>query len=392
MTTAPSIALISHRFGNIGHTFMAVGMEEIARQAFGDAVDIVHFEQHRFFDLHPWYHPLRWTDLVRHGRLSGLRMALGSERACRFFWPQCRDLRSFAMAINCGGPSVSPGVGSSPEMRLMFLYKLGAFFSQGIPVLDLGVGSGAFPIESPVGPAREVFSGIDLEYFQRLFAATTLTTVRDPLAQRLLSELGRAAPLIPCAALIAGRRLEQIASPDSATERKLILINFQKYGANEDWGQSVDPDRWASTVRELIQRLSARHEIAFLCHNTLESKLAETIAPHIPRHLPNSVEEYARLIRQAKAGLVSRIHAAIPLAGIGIPSLVIGTDCRLGTIDVLGLPTHFVKEATVEYLEATLETLLNRSTQEAERLRTVREETATRYAALFREHARVMGG
>lgn len=387
MTTAPCLALISHRFGNIGHTFMAVGMEEIARQAFGSEVEIVHFEQHRFFDLHPWYHPLRLTDLFRHGRLNSLRMALSSEQACRFFWPQCRDLRSFMLAINCGGPSISLGVGSSPEMRLMFLYKLGAFSAQNVPVLDLGVGSGSFPIERPPGPAREIFSSIDHDYFQRLFAATTMTTVRDPLAQRLLAELGREAPLIPCAALIAGRQLERFVASAPKTDRKLILINFQKYGANEDWGQAVDPNLWASTVRELIRRLSPRHDIAFLCHNTLESKLAESLEPQLPRHLPNSIEEYGRLISRAKVGLVSRIHAAIPLAGIGVPSLVVGTDCRLGTIDVMGLPTRFVKEVTADFLEATLEDLMQKAPREAERLQNLREETALRYTKIFRDNA-----
>lgn len=385
MTPPPSVALVSHRFGNIGHTFMAEGVEEIARQAFGKEFQIAHFEQHRFFDLHPWYHPIRLTDLFRHGRLTGLRMALGSEQACRFFWPQCRDLRSFMLAINCGGPSVSPGVGSSPEMRLMFLYKLGAFAAQGVPVLDLGVGTGAFPLEKTVGSARDVFSDADRLYFQRLFAATKLTTVRDPLAKRLLAELGRSAPLIPCAAFVAGRKLERMATAPSS--RTLILINFQKYGANEDWGQGVDPAAWASTMRALIQRLSERHDIAFLCHNALETRLAKDLAPQIPQYQPDTVEEYGRLIARAKVGLVSRIHAAIPLAGIGVPSLVVGTDSRLGTVDLLGLPTRYVKEATPDNLESTLEELLKKAPQEAERLKSLREETATRYAALFREHA-----
>lgn len=377
-----SVALISHRFGNIGHTFMAIGVEEIVRKTFGPDTRIVHFEQHKFFDLFPWYHPLRLLDFIPHGRLSGLRWHLGTESSCDKLWSRCRHLREFDIAINCGGPSVSPGVGSSAEMRLMFLFKLGAFKLNGVPTIDLGVGSGAFPIEKTVGNARQVFSPIDIEYFERLFKIADLTTTRDEVARRLLAELGRPTSLIPCAAFLSGQYFSKLDSANSS--RELILINFQKYGANEDWGQGVSPEKWASTVKDLIERLKKRHKIAFICHSKAEMLAAEKLETGIPCYFPKNPQDYGHLIKRAKAGLVSRIHSAIPLAGIGIPSITIGTDTRLGTIEQLGLPTRYVKEATADFLESTIEQLIMNGSAEQDRLLKLREETLEQYVKILK--------
>ena len=382
-----NIALLSNRTGNIGHIFMAFGMEEIAREAFGPDVAITHYEQHCFFDIYPFWHPLRLTHLVRHGWLKSLREMLSTEKACRYFWPRAHAISRHHLAVACGGPSASPCVSASPEMKLMFLHQMGAFPFHGVPALNIGVGSGAFPIEQLPGKEYPCFTAGDTSYFARMFAVTAQTTARDPFAQKLFAELGHDVPLIPCAAIAVGRYFQKNEAV-SAPGAKYIFINFQKYGANEDWGQKVDPEAWQATVRNLIGRLRPRHEVAFLCHNKLERILAEKVDATVPRFFPQTPEEYGQVIRQAKAGLVSRIHAAIPLAGIGIPSIVIGTDTRLGSVEQIGLQTHYVKNATADVLEAGLEQLLSRSEEEKNRLLAVRDATIRQYAAILRSFAR----
>lgn len=196
-----SIALISHRFGNIGHTFMSLGMEEIAREAFGAEVHIEHFEQHRVFDIYPAWHPLRALDLIPHGRAIWLRHPLSTPRACRLFWPAARRLRKFDLAANCGGPSMTRGAGHSADMKLMFWHKMGAFDSHGVPVLDIGVGSGAIGWEKLPNRLEDVLDDTDQAYFRQLFKYVQLTTTRDPLAHKLHTWLRRETPLIPCAAI-----------------------------------------------------------------------------------------------------------------------------------------------------------------------------------------------
>ena len=386
-----AVALISHRFGNIGHTFMSLGMEEIVREAFGPEVLIGHYEQHKVFDIYPPYHPLRTLDLLPHGRMTWARRPLSSRRACQMFWPGAHSLRKYHLAINCGGPSMTRGAGHSADMKLMFWHKMGAFAHHGVPVLDLGVGSGAFGFENLPGKLDDALDKTDQAYFRRLFEYVALTTTRDPLAHQLHSWLGRETPLVPCAAIASGRWFERHLPPPPPLEEKVILINFQKYGANEDWGQKVDPDIWKKTVQELISRLRNQYRFEFLCHNKAEFVLAESVNASLPRHLPATPEEYARLIGRARAGLVSRIHAAIPLAGIGIPSIAIGTDSRLGTLELMGLKTFFVKQVTTDLLEKEINLLVERAPMERERLLKVRENTIQTYAGLCRQYARKDG-
>jgi hypothetical protein len=73
------------------------------------------------------------------------------------------------------------------------------------------------------------------------------------------------------------------------------------------------------------------------------------------------------------------MHASVALAGMGIPSVAIGTDTRLLMVKRLGLPFFPVKEASASALESTVEGLLLRRGEEEERLLALREETWQTY-------------
>lgn len=377
MNSAPSICLLSHRGGNIGHDFMAIGLEQIIRATFPGAL-IEHIEQHRHFEVYPSQHWLRWANRIPHGRLTAVRRFLNRPEICRRFWPQAKDLKRFDLAIAAGGPNLVRRMGQSAEMSLMFQHMYGAFMTHGVPLLDWGVGS-CFPRERIPSNAAEAFSDQDQELLQQLFAHTTITTVRDALAVKLLTDLKRPTSLIPCAAIATGLLFAQY----QGDAEKQILINFQRVGGNEDWGQGVDSRQWATTIQTLIRSLQRRHRVAFLCHNVTEQRLAHQLEPGLEAHLPLQWQDYARLINTAKAAVVSRIHAAIPLAGLGVPVVAVGVDSRLGALTAMGLKTCYVKEATADWLEAELEEKIRTAVQEKESLLTVREKTVADYSALL---------
>lgn len=386
MAAAKKIALLSHRFGNIGHLFMSVGFEEILRQMFGDDVDIRHFEQHHFFSVYPQGHWLHWADKIPHGRMGALRMWLNSPKQCEKFWPEAHELREFSGAITCGGPSIVRGVGRTPEMCLMFHHQLGAFHHHGVPTFDCGVGSGGFPLRNlPASPA-DAFDAADKRYFERLFSYSTVSTVRDSYAQELWRALGREAPLIPCGALLSGRRFEALSERPNDDAEKHIVINYQLSGANSDWGQKVDIDQWRKVVADLIRRLQKRHKVIFLCHNAVEASHARQVGVDIPSYTPTTLDEYAKIIMRGKAGVASRIHAAIPMAGVGLPVSAIGTDTRLGTLDLMGIKTHYVGDITAEQLEHETETGIRNADEERQRLLALRDEAASQYIELFSRH------
>ncbi|MBI1208067.1 MAG: hypothetical protein GC191_12360 [Azospirillum sp.] len=373
-----SIALLSHRGGNIGHDLMACGIEEILSEAFGQNRQITHFEQHRPFEVYPPYHWLRLVNRLRHGRWSGLRWAL--YRATASLWPQARRL-DFDLAIACGGPNLVAGAARVPEMALLFHHMNGAFWNQGVPLIDAAVGS-CFPWTRR--PER-IEDEADRQFYRKAWSYCAKVTVREPLAQKLMNELGTNTEVIPCAAMASGRRL---APAGPAGGDGSIVINYQRRGANEDWGQNVDAEGWRSTLRTVIDRLGQRHRMIMLAHSDEESRLAKDLAPELPCVQPTSLAAYAQLVQNAKAGLVSRIHAAIALAGAGVPAAVVGTDSRLGTVAEIGLPSRFVADADAGELVDTVEGLVASRSSHAERLIALREQTVRRYAELFRGQSR----
>lgn len=376
------IALLSHRFGNIGHNFMALGAEEAVRKAFGPEVTITHFEQHTPFCIYPDRHWLRWVDKIRHGRAGWLRKYLAGEQACARLWKQARSL-PYHLAIACGGPTMVAGAGSTPEMRVMSHHFYGAFAFQGVPVIDAAVGS-CFPLERvPVG-----LNAIDQEYYRRLIRQTRLITVREPVARDMYATVGCAAPVLPCIALGSGRFFEAAQRREAAASQ-YIVINFQAKGSNDDWDQGVDVSAWARLVTGVISDLrSDGHKVMMLCHSSYEARLAQRLAPDLPTAVPKSEVEYAEAIAGAQVGFVSRIHAGVALASIGVPSVVVGNDTRLGTTAEMGLPSFSTKKLTREFVVAELRRLLQQKGEEKHRLIRLREDTLSRYGQLFAQQAR----
>ena len=321
---------------------------------------------------------------VPHGRLGFLRRYLNTPSFLARSWSQTLPLE-YNLAVACGGPNIVPGGHRSPELGLMLHHLNGAFHYRGVPLIDAGVGA-CFPFEKNPDcledPADRALYSKALEYVARM-------TVRDVTAEKVVRDLGFQPDLIPCGAIGSGRVFGQ-AQPTGGEANKYVAINFQRVGANTDWGQNVDAAQWMRTMQDIIADAEKRHPVMILAQNAYELKLAEQLAPHVKRVLPKTTAEYAETIAMVKAGIVSRIHAAIPLAGIGVPSVVVGTDTRMGTIDQFGLPTRYVKQASTEWLIDQLELLIGRAEDERERLIGLRESTLRSYADLFRKYARTL--
>jgi len=379
------IALLSHRFGNIGHNFMALGAQAAAKEAFGSSVNITHFEQHHPFSIYPQGNILRIIDKIPHGKAAILRRYLGKRSVYQKNWEKISNM-DFDLAVACGGPNLVSGAAHTPEMRLMMLHFNGAFKHSGVPLLDAAVGSG-FPMER----IPEKLSSDDEDFYREAASYTSEISVREPTAARLYKSLGVKTDVVPCIAVGSGRYFEAVGKAVAAKDvsRDLVVINFQEKGSNSDHNQGVDAVEWMNLVRNVIKDLlSAGEKILLLCHSSYELKLARKIAPELQAVFPQTEEQYAKVIMRAKVGFVSRIHAAVALAGIGIPSLVVGNDTRLGTTEQFGLPSIFTKEITREQAVQTILKLIEDKDDEHERLIQLREDTISTYAKKFLKNSR----
>jgi hypothetical protein len=365
---------------------MVWGMERIVEEAFaGEPIEVVPIEQHRPFDVYPPWHPLRRAGFLRHGRGGGasrrLKALLNRPGISRWLWPGTWT-GALRVAVACGGPNIVPHVARSPDLGLMFHHAHGAIASRGVPVVQFGVGS-CFPVERR---PEAITDPDDARFLRRVFDYCRILTVRDELAQRLCAGLGRPVPLLPCPGLVAGKRFEDHGpGPPPPAPGRYVLLNVQERGANEDWDQGVDRAAWADTIRALIAALRRRHPLAFLCHSEGEAAFAERLDAGLPRLRPTDAPSYAAAVAGAVAAVCTRIHAAVALAGVGVPAVGVGTDSRLGTLRAIGLPCRYVKEATAGDLESEVERLVREHAGERERLLAVRDDTARQYGKLLRE-------
>ncbi len=367
------IGMITTLETNIGDDFIREGISLVLNRALkGKTLGFIPVNKHQPYTVYAPQHPVRLVQSIANrlprgqGLLSGCAARLFHRIGFSRFDP-C-DL-----IVQCGTPVAWPGCSRCEWAEPLWHQVVGRLSRKGVPVLNLGAGA-CYPWEDQ---SRQVTQEEDAAYLRRILGYCRITTVRDTLAQRLFESLGYPSPLIPCPALLAGEPSAQHASED------LVVINYMKGGGHYDWGQVIDAERWRDVVGTVFARLSRRFRLLFLCHDRKEFDLAGALAPTVPRILPANSQEYFAAVARAKVAICNRLHAAVALAGIGVPSVAIGTDTRLLMVETIGLPCLYVKDATVERVEASLESLLANWTAERDRLLALRQWTLEQYTSLI---------
>ena len=290
-------------------------------------------------------------------------------------WQFSKDL-DYDLAICSGGPNLVPKGHNSYELSLLLHHMNGAFFNKGIPICDLAVGS-CFPLSKN----DFTFKDDDKVFYQKAISYVKEITVREEVAQKVLNQINIKADILPCVASASGRYFEKFIDHNPIENKNLILINYQLFGANTDWGQGIDTENWKKTISEVIQALQLDgFEVAFICHSSEEKDLANKFELNAKVFYPKTLIEYVKIIKNARAALVSRIHAAVALAGIGVPSVVTGTDTRLLTINQFNLPTFKSIEVDSSKLIFAIKEIINKGDTEYQRLINLRENTIETYS------------
>jgi Polysaccharide pyruvyl transferase len=366
------IGLITTLNRNIGDDFIRDGIVQLMLQVFaGRDVRFVTVNKHTPWSVYPGWHPLRWLQTleeVPRGRraadwmrtnVSGALHPLGGSR-----------FDHVDIVVQCGAPVLWPGCHGSEWASPLWDQVVGRL-SDRVPVLNLAAGSAYAWEDQP----KQVSDARDVDFLRRIMSYCRVTTARDELASRLAGGLGVSVPTIPCSAFLVGRRFGEPSRADDG----IVLFNYMSGAGHFGWQQGIDETVWMETARSLVKRLSTRHRLAFICHDVKEYAAAERVNPDLPRFLPRTPEEYFSLIRASKAAVCNRLHAAVALASVGIPSVSVGTDTRLLMVAAIGLPHRYVKDVDVALLEEALETLVEHRNDERDRLLELREWTWSRY-------------
>lgn len=364
------IGLITTLDTNIGDDFIREGICLVLRALLeGRTLEFRAVNKHQPLTVYPEWHPIRLVESLDR-RLPRGRDRLPRYAARLFHRLGLSRFDDCDLIIQCGTPVLWPGCSRCEWAEPLWDQVVGRLSRRGIPVLNLGAGS-CYPWEQQ---PEQVSPEADVAYLRRILGYCRATTVRDRLAQRLFERLGHSCDLIPCPALLAGRPFSK-----SDTRGDLFVINFMEGAGHYDWEQGIDSPAWRALIQILLKRLGRHHSLVFLCHNQREYEVASILDPTIPRFLPKNSQEYFALAARAKLALFNRLHAAIAFAGLGVPSVSVGTDTRLLMVDAVGLPCFYVKEATLDRLEDAIHQILMNLDGERDRLLTISEHAWHRY-------------
>jgi hypothetical protein len=355
---------------NIGDDFIREGLLGVIRDIRPQAPLLLEpVNKHVPHTVYPRTHLLRWIEpaipRLPRGRITARRFAdrLAAHGGSRF--DRC-DL-----VLQCGTPILWPRCSLNEWAKPIWHHVLARLAAEGRTILNLGGGS-CYPWESPPASLEET---IDADYGRLMLRTARLTTVRDTLARQLLGSVGNAPEFIPCPAFLAA---QTVATPHPRPTRR-VLVNYMATGAHFTWGQDVDADAWQRTMQTVIAALERDWEIVFVCHDHKEFALAARLWPTHPRVQPRTVAEYFALARDASLGIFNRLHAGVGVAGLGIPSVCIGTDTRLLMVKALDLPIFYVRDAGADALLAAFAHLAAHRDAESQRLLDLRREVFARY-------------
>jgi hypothetical protein len=365
------IGLITTLDTNIGDDFIREGICNLLRSVFHDReLEFVPVNKHQPFTVFDTSHPARLAQGLRlpvGGRFIGAAANLLAKTGKSRF-DDC------GLIVQCGAPVLWPDCNRCEWAEPLWSSVIGRLHEK-TPVLNLAAGS-CYPWEKQ---PEKIDNPLDARFLRTISSYCVATTARDTLARKLFASIGVEAKFLPCTALLAGG-----TGRKPGGYRDFILINYMPGGGHYDWGQRIDPSSWDRAMSELISNLKKKHKVAMLCHNETEKRAASELVPDLPIIFPKTPEEYFSVVAGAKAAVCNRLHASVGMAGIGIPSIAIGTDTRLLMVDAIGVPALYVKDATLEKMEESLNRILVNREAESQRLLALRERVWKEYVELIR--------
>lgn len=194
-----------------------------------------------------------------------------------------------------------------------------------VPLLNLGAGS----CQSWGSDGSEIIADARCRKFIQEFTSwSTLTTVRDELARRILHECGHDVPMLPCPSILAP---ESVGVEPGGGD--FVALNYMPYGGHYDLnrGGPHAKTKWEQQFCSSVKEVARNHPCLVVCHDKGEVAEAARLFPEIPRFYSEDWREYLHTYSRCRAAVVNRVHAAVVSGAMGRRALLIGNDSRLLT-------------------------------------------------------------
>lgn len=215
-------------------------------------------------------------------------------------------------------------------------------------------------------------------YIKELQSLTEVTTVRDKLAKKILSQMGFDAPVIPCPSIFARESLG--IEPENP---EYVALNYMKGGGHYVFGQKIEFEKWENNFKIFYNKIVKFEKCVFVCHNKEEVNNAKRIDFNANIFISHDYKNYIRFYAKAKFGIMNRIHGAFPIASFGRPAVIIGNDSRAKMSEEIGLPHIFVNNANSDWLLEQYKYLKNEGDSYSERFSGIKKKAYKDYQKIL---------
>lgn len=334
-----SVGLITTKATNIGDDLIRVGVERLLECLFPpSSLEFRSWNKHD-----PWTLYSRsgsgnnWVGQLPRGKWKAASLVSGVSRLMRL--PTAAT--NVDLVVQAGTPVMWTGLSQSEWQRPLWDDVLSRSDVKALVIGLAGGSSFAWTGRDSVYLDRE-----DRLALSKIAATAEIVSVRDEIAQELFESVGARPRLLPCTAMHAGRGNMATLAVEQ------VMFNVMPRGGHFAWGQALDEETWLTAIGQVVRFVARDHEVVFVCHSADEYELARSRWPEYRAVFPRSTHEYLEVCRTMALGVVNRMHAAVALAGVGVPALAIGTDTRLLMVRQAGQQIMYLGDADAEAMLA----------------------------------------
>lgn len=220
-----------------------------------------------------------------------------------------------------------------------------------------------------------------VDFVKRAGARAALTTVRDPLADAMLSKIGVSHQGVVCPAFLAGARHGPARPPSGH-----IGINLMQRGAHFSTREDFSHDAWKIDCEKLLTRMRLLGPVVFIAHDAEEAAfMSGLIIPGERVVTASDWRGYFDLYSTCSLVVANRVHGAVCAAGFGVPSLIMGTDTRSQIGEYAGIPYYQSGVESMEVVIARAEALFHARETESLKLLAIRDKALAHLAGELRK-------
>ncbi len=250
-------------------------------------------------------------------------------------------------------------------------------FNREAPLLNLAAGS----CQKYHSDGTEFCKSCNI-YIKEFFQFSSLTTVRDKLAKKILNNVGLDADVIPCTSIFA---IDEYGLKDEGNE--YVVINYMKGGGHYTFGQRIDFEKYRKEFAKFYFDLKKKENVVVSCHNEKEVKEILELDPKANVFFKkDDYFAYMKFYSKAKFGIMNRVHGAFLIASYGKPSIIIGSDSRARMAEEIGLRSYFVNNVNYNILMKEYERLKEESEKGIynEKFKKIKDDALNKYTSKLR--------